>query len=129
MLPLIAGLFFVLATINLWSEIYFSLFGVRTSGEVIEFHASRARSISITAEIEVDMPGTAPFRWEVDDAFGTQNWEVRGTVPLLCARLHPDHMSCVLDSWLDRFLFPLIAISIGTGVLLWMVRRRHAGAQ
>jgi hypothetical protein len=128
MLPLIAGLLFVLATINLWSEIYFSLFGAQASGQVIEYHMSQARSISITADVEVDMPGVPPFRWEVDDAFGMQSWEVGGTVPLLCARLHPDHVSCVLDSWLDRFLFPLIAISIGVGALLWALKRRRVGA-
>ncbi|HEY6254698.1 MAG TPA: hypothetical protein VIY51_02790 [Xanthobacteraceae bacterium] len=129
MLPLIAAAFFVLATIQLWSEIYYSLIGVRTSGEVIEFHTSRARSISIVAEVEVDMPGVTPFRWEVDDPFGTQSWEPGGRVPLLCARIHADHMSCVVDSWLDRFLFPLIAIPIGVGVLLWLVKRRRAGTR
>ena len=126
MAPLVASIFIVLAVIVLWGEIYYSLFGVTASGEVIAFHAARARSMSIDAEVEVVLPEAVPFRWEVNDAFGTQHWEQGGQVPLLCARIHADHMSCVVDSLLDRYLFPLIALAIGAGVVLWTLRRRRA---
>jgi len=129
MVPLVAGVLFVLAAINFWGELHYSLNGVHTSGQVIDFHASRTRSISIVAQVEVALPGVAPFRWDVDDAFGTQNWEPGGTVPLLCAHIHADHMSCVVDSWLDRFLFPLIVLMIGAGVFLWTLKRYRVGVQ
>ena len=109
---LVAAVFVVLGAINLWGEALYSLNGVRASGKVIEFHHTSARSASIVAQVEVALPGAAAFRWEVDDTFGMQDWEEGGTVPLLCTHVHADHMSCVVDSWLDRFLFPAIALAI-----------------
>jgi hypothetical protein len=126
---LVAGVFAALAAINLWGEIHYSLQGIPTLGKVIEFHYTRARSNSIVAQVEVVIPGAPPFRWEVDDAFGTQNWEPEGTVPLLCTHIHADHLSCVLDSWLDRFLFPSIMLSISAGLVWWTLKRSGAGVQ
>jgi hypothetical protein len=124
---LVAGVLIALATINLWGEAIYSLRGVHASGKVVEFHPTGARSRSIAALVDVVVPGTAPFRWEVEDTFGAQAWEEGGTVPLLCAHVHADHLSCVLDSWTDRFLFPSIVLAVGVAAL-WMVVRRLRAA-
>ena len=126
---LVAGGFVALGAINLWGEALYSLNGVRASGKVIEAHAAQARSMSIDAKVEVVLPGVAPFRWDVDDTFGTQNWEQGGTVPLVCTHVHADHISCVVDSWLDRFLLPSLTLAIGAGVAFLTLRRRRVGAQ
>lgn len=123
---LVAGVFIALATINLWGEAIYSLRGVQAAGRVVEFHATGARSRSIAARVDVVVPGTAPFRWEVEDTFGVQAWEEGGTVPLLCAHVHADHLSCVLDSWTDRFLFPSIVLAVGVAALWLVVRRLRA---
>ena len=126
---LVAGVFVALGAVNLRGEILYSLNGVRASGNVIEFHAASSRSHSIVAQVEVALPGVVPFRWEIDDTFGTQKWEQGGTVPLLCAHIHADHVSCVVDSWLDRFLFPSIVFALGMGIVLWTLKRRPVSVQ
>ncbi len=126
---LVAGVFVALGGINLWAQMLYSMNGVRASGKVIEAHAAQARSISIDAQVEVILPGVAPFRWDVDDAFGMQSWEQRGTVSLLCTHIHADHISCVVDSLLDRFFLPLLTLSIGAGVAFLALRRRGGSVQ
>jgi|SRR5215471_10335765 len=122
-LPAFGALLIASAALNLWGELHYSFGGVSAAGKVIEFHSSHSRSVSITAQVEVALPGAEPFRWEVDDAFATQHWEEGATVPLLCAHIHADHMSCVVDSALDRFLFPSIVLP-GGALLLFRRRRR-----
>jgi hypothetical protein len=126
MILLVAGVFIVLSAINLWAGMLYSLNGVRASGKVIEAHAASSRSASIEARVEVVMPGVAPFRWDVEDTFGTQNWESGSSVPLLCTHIHADHISCVVDSWPDRFLFSSIVFAIGVAVVFWTLKRRNA---
>jgi hypothetical protein len=129
MILLVAGVFIALSAVNLWGELLYSLKGVPASGKVIDAHAAQARSATIEARVEVALPGVAPFRWDVEDTFGTQHWEPGGTVPLLCAHIHADHISCVVDSWLDRFLFASIVLAIGVAVVVWTLKRRSAGVQ
>jgi len=129
MILLVAGVFIALSAINLWGGLLYSLNGVRASGKVIEAHAASARSASVEARVEVALPGAAPFRWDVEDTFGTQSWEPGSTVPLLCAHIHADHVSCVVDSWSDRFLFSSVMLAIGVGVVVWALKRRGASAQ
>jgi hypothetical protein len=130
MILLVAGVFIALSAVNLWGELLYSLNGVPASGKVIEAHAAQARSATIEARVEVALPGIAPFRWDVEDTFGTQHWEPGGTVPLLCTHIHADHISCVVDSWLDRFLFSSIVLAIGVAVAVWTLKRRSsAGIQ
>jgi len=124
MLPAIGALFLTVAAFSLWGALLYSVIGVRTSGKVIEFHQDQARSVSITGQVEVSMPGFETFRWEVNDPFGRQQWEEGGTVPLLCANVHSDHTTCVIDSLLDRFLFPMIALPIAALALFWWRRRK-----
>jgi hypothetical protein len=130
MILLVAGVFIALSAINLWAQMLYSLNGVPASGKVIEAHAAASRSATIDARVEVAMPGVAPFRWDVEDTFGTQHWEPGGTVPLLCTHIHADHISCVVDSLLDRYLFPSAMLVIGAGVMFWTLKRRSsAGVQ
>jgi hypothetical protein len=121
--------FVALAAIGLWGQAIYSLRGVPASGKVVEFHATSARSYSVEAQVDVVVAGSAPFRREIDDTFRVQHWEEGTTVPLLCAHVHADHWSCVLDSWVDRFLFPSTALVCGLAVLWLALRgRRTAGA-
>jgi len=127
--PLVASVFVALAAIQLWAESVYSLRGAHASGKVVEFHAMSARSHSIEAEVDVVMPGAAPFRWQVEDTFGMQAWAEGGTVPLLCAHVHADHWSCVLDSWVDRFLFPTVMLVIGLALLVRALTLRPAARE
>lgn len=126
MVLLVAGILIALGGIDLWGGLLYSLNGVRASGKVIEAHAAQARSASIEARVEVVLPGVAPFRWDVEDTFGTRNWEPGSTVPLLCTHIHANHISCVVDSLLDRYLFPSAMFVIGAGVMFWTLKRRTA---
>jgi hypothetical protein len=119
-------MFVVLSAISLWGAVIYSLRGVPASGQVIEFHKSQARSLSIDAQVVVHLPGVAPFPWDVDDALGMRQWEVGGSVPLLCAHVRADHISCVVDSWWDRFLPASIMLAIGAAVLVWQLRSRDS---
>jgi hypothetical protein len=113
----VGGLFVVLSAISLWGALIYSLQGVPATGQVVEFHKSQARGQSIDAQVVVHLPGVTPFPWDVDDALGMQHWEVGGSVPLLCAYVHADHISCVVDSGWDRFLLPSIMLAIGAAVV------------
>jgi hypothetical protein len=128
---LVGGMFVVLSAISLSGQLIYSLRGVPGSGQVIEFHKSQARSQSIDAQVVVHLPGVAPFPWDVDDALGIQHWEVGGSVPLVCAHVHADHISCVVDSWWDRFLLPSIMLVIGAAAMVWAVagRSRTSGRE
>lgn len=123
---LVVATIVILAAINLWAELQYSLRGAPATGKIIAFHNAQSRSRSVQAEVEVALSGAAPFHWTVDDTFGTQNWQVGGPVPLLCTHIHVDHVSCVVDSWLDRFLFPLFVLTAAAGLLVWRLRRRRS---
>jgi hypothetical protein len=123
---LVALAFVALAAVQLWGEAIYSLRGVRASGKVVEFHATSARSRSVEADVDVVLPGATPFRWQVEDTFGLQAWEEGGTVPLVCAHVHADHWSCVLDSWADRFLFPSVLLVAGVALLVRALTLRAA---
>jgi len=51
------------------------------------------------------------------------------SVPLLCAHVHADHWSCVLDSWVDRFLFPTVMLVIGLALLVRALTLRPAARE
>ena len=119
---LLGGLTISMASVGLWGALQYSLRGVPASGRVIEFHASGAHSASIVAQVEVTLSGAPPFRSEVNDATHSQEWEVGGTVPLLCTHIWADHVSCVVDSKSDRYLTPLIVLTVGAGMIVWGVK-------
>jgi len=120
---LIAGIFGVLGLIDVVAEALYDLKGSRASGEVLEFHAMSSRSRSIEVNVMAAPAGVAPFRWQVYDTLGLHTWNVGESAPLLCARIHADHVSCVLDSYADRYLFSLIMAVFGCGIAGWGARR------
>jgi hypothetical protein len=120
----VASVVVVLAGVNLWAELQYSLYGRVASGTVVEFHHTSARSRSVTAEVDVQLSGTPTFRWEVDDSLGVESWEEGGRVPLLCTHIHADHWSCVLDDVWDRYPVPLAFLAVGILIVVVAMRRR-----
>ena len=114
---LLCGLVFVgLALVNLGAQLLYSWSGTPATGRVVEFHKASARSMTVYGVVEVARNGARPFRWEVEDTFGGGNWSEGASVPLLCAHLHADHLSCTLDSFVDRFAPALFFGAIGASV-------------
>jgi hypothetical protein len=74
------------------------------------------------------MPGGVTFRDEIDDEMGSQDWTTGGTVALRCTHFYADHWSCSADSGLSRFVFPLLFLIAGAGMVGWSItkiRTRH----
>ena len=115
--------------LDLGAQVIYSTRGVRASGTVVEFHKTSGRSVTVAGQVNVQMPGTPAFKWDVDDTFGQLDWQEGGTVPLLCTRLHADHVSCVGDSFVDRYVVTLGLLLLGA-LLAWasvkMLRNRDA---
>ena len=126
----LAALFGVLGLIDVSAEILYDLKGARATGKVIEFHASSSRSNSVDATVLAAPAGVAPFQWPVHDTFGLHAWAVGEPAPLLCARIHADHVSCVLDSYADRYLFSGAMALFGCGLAGFgaarLLRRRRS---
>jgi hypothetical protein len=112
----IAALFGVLGLIDVAAEVLYDFKGSRATGQVLEFHAMSSRSHSIEATVMAAPAGVAPFRWQVQDTLGLHDWKVGESAPLLCAHIHADHVSCVLDSYADRYLFSGVMLLFGLGI-------------
>jgi hypothetical protein len=119
----IAGLFGILGVINLYAQLVYEFKGSHASGEVLEFHAASGHSRTVYATVLASPAGVAPFRWDVEDTFGVHDWAVGGTVPLLCAHMHADHVSCVIDSYPQRYLWQIMLTFFGCGIAGWCVTR------
>jgi hypothetical protein len=132
MVVLVAGIFGVLGLINLYAQLMYEVSGVRASGIVREFHRASARSHSIYAQVLAAPPGVKPFTWDVEDSFGLHDWQVGESVPLVCTHIHADHVSCVFDSYADRYLWPVALVAFGGGIAGWgalrLLRQRTAAA-
>ena len=115
--------FVVVATVGIWAGLKFAFGGEIAVGTVVEFHHTGSRNASIVAQVDVHAAGTAPFRWEVEDSLATQSWEVGAQIPLKCARIFADHLSCVVDSSVDLFLWPVVSLLFGMVMLWWSVMR------
>ena len=126
----VAAIFGVLGLVDVSAEILYDLKGNRATGQVLEFHAMSSRSQSIEATVMAAPAGVAPFRWQVHDTFGLHRWTVGETAPLLCAHIHADHVSCVLDSYVDRYVFSLVMVLFGGGIAAFGAARllRRASA-
>lgn len=121
---LLLGLFATaLFGLGLWNSLQYTFAGQSATGKVLEFHATRSRSASIVGQVEVTLPGRAPFRAEVDDAIGAQDWTVGGNVSLRCAEIHSGYLSCSADMGPWRLLFPVIFVGIGATIVVWSVKR------
>jgi hypothetical protein len=120
---LLCGLAFAgLSLVDLGAQVVYSWSGTAATGRVIEFHQASARSMTVYGTVEVAPGGSRPFRWDVDDTFGQASWSEGGSVPLLCAHLHADHVSCTLDSLVDRFAVALFFAFVGGGVAALSIR-------
>jgi hypothetical protein len=115
----VAGIFGVLGLIDLYGQLMYEVSGVRASGTVREFHRASARSHSVYAQVLAAPPGVTPFVWEVEDTLGLHDWQVGETVPLVCARIHADHFSCVIDFYFDRYVWPVALVVFGCGIAGW----------
>lgn len=104
-------------------------FGESATGKVLEFHrtGTGSRNVSIAGRVEVVMPDGATFRDEVDDATGSQDWVVGGNVALRCTHFQADHWSCSADSGYARFLFPLLFLGAGVGMVWGSARKIRGG--
>jgi hypothetical protein len=109
---------------SMWNNLVFAFEGQAASGRVLEFHHVASRNASIVGQVEVAMAGRAPFRAEVDDSLGSQEWAVGNTVSLRCAQIHgPGYMSCSADSGIAHLLFSLLFIGGGFG-LVWLAANK-----
>ena len=108
----------LLGVAGLWSQIDFSLGSVAASGKIISLHPQQVHSSSVTAEVDVSGLGPKPIRTQVNVGVGSQSGD---TVDLVCVKDR-----CQIDSWFDRWLFPLIALAIGVTIIVWRVRKREA---
>ena len=113
----------VIGLVGLSGAARYSLFGTSVTGKTIEFHRAQARSNSVIATVEVEVPDAEPFRWEIDDWLGIGGWVEGGAAHLRCANIHSDHVSCLLDSPLEMYLQPLIFIVLGVGAMVFGARR------
>jgi hypothetical protein len=100
------------------------------TGQVIKFERASGRSRSIYATVLAKPEGVPPFKWDVEDTFGVHDWHEGDSVPLLCTRLHADHVSCVLDSYPNRYLWQIMLTLFGGGIAVFgaraLLRRRSA---
>ena len=111
--------------LGLWHSLLYVFAGQSATGKVIEFHKTggNSRSASISGQVDVVLPGRAPFRTEVDDALGSQNWVIGGDIQVRCAELQAGYLSCSADSGLLRLLFPVLFLSIGLAMAGWSINR------
>ena len=128
----VAALFGVIGLVNVVAQVMYEVKGSRASGQVLEFHQASGRSRSVYATVMAAPAGVAPFRWEVSDTFGAHEWHEGESVPLLCAHIHADHVSCVLDSYPERYLWQLTLTLFGGGIAGFgaaaLIRRRTRDA-
>jgi hypothetical protein len=122
LLVIIAGLFAVLGVINLVAQLMYEVKGVQASGQVLSFERASGRSRSVYAKVLAAPPGTTPFKWDVEDTFGVHDWQEGGSVPLLCAHIHADHVSCVIDSYPNRYLWQIMLTFFGGGLAFFGAR-------
>jgi hypothetical protein len=116
---IVAGIIGVLGAVNLYAQVIYEWKGTRASGQVLEFHRASGHSRTIDATVLAAPPGVAPFKWDVEDTMGWHEWQVGQSIPLLCARIHADHVSCVIDSYPDRYLWTFIMLATGGGIATW----------
>lgn len=114
---LVAVMFLALAVKEVWDEMQMSLQGVHATGKVINHH-NQPRNMSVTASVEVTVPGDAPWHTVVFDRFGAQQWDDGSSVELLCI----PQSACVVDSWKDRWLFPMAILPIAAILIFLQVR-------
>ncbi len=110
-------------SLGLWNALQITFAGRSATGKVLEFHKTGSHSASVVGQVEVTMPGHAPFRAEVDDALGSQEWSVGGDVSLRCAEIHSGYLTCSADIGPWRLPFPIILVGIALAMVVWSANR------
>jgi hypothetical protein len=123
---LVGAIFAVLAAINLWTAAETMLHAVPTTAKVIATDGGIGRKKSVTAQVEVALPGEKAVRTEVEDPLGLGTWTEGGTIELVCTRRAGRSPHCELDSALDRWLLPVLFFAIGCGAIWLALRKRQA---
>ena len=128
---LVVGVIAILALVDLVAQVNYSMSATREVGTITAVEGGIGRRQSVFAQASVVSSSAAPISVEIEDTLGIRGWKEGDSVPLLCTRLHADHVSCVFDSFLQRYWFPLTVLVIG-GALVWLrlrhKRRLRAGA-
>ena len=120
----IGVLLMVVATIAVWRTAEYTLHGIPASGRLIEFHHPMPRSMDTVAQVEVSMPGVAPFRKQIEDNFSTDDW-VEGTtvLPLRCIPVGTGGYDCGAGLGAVAAI-PLLLFLAGGLLLWWGLRHR-----
>ena len=121
---LIGGALFVVGVVGLGDGLRYEVFGRPAIGRAVNVHAAQARSASVIASVEVDMPPDPPFVAQIDDWAGLANWQDGAPVLLRCAAIRSDHVSCLYDSALEIFLQPAIFAVLGLVGIAYGATRR-----
>jgi hypothetical protein len=124
-LALVAAVIVILTVIDLGSEIYFSLRAQHETGTILSTERASGRSRSVYARVQVAPQGGPASSAEIHDTFGRHGWKEGDRVDLLCARIHADHVNCVVDAWLDRYVISLGVLAIVVA-LVWLRLRVRA---
>jgi glyoxylase-like metal-dependent hydrolase (beta-lactamase superfamily II) len=120
---IVGGVFVLVAGVGLWAQMQYALHGVRASALIVDA-AGVSRSRSVTAQVEVALPGERPIHTEIEDSLGGQHWTPGGRTPVVCTHIHADHMTCIADLWFDRYALVLAALMAGCSALWAGLRRR-----
>jgi hypothetical protein len=123
LLLLIGAIFALLSAINLWTAADTMLHAVPATAKVIATDGGIGRKHSVTAQVEVALPGEKAVRTEVEDSLGLGKWTEGGTIDLVCTRRDGRSPHCELDSALDRWLLPVVFFAIGCGAI-WLALRK-----
>jgi hypothetical protein len=122
---IVGGVFVLIAAVGLWGQMQHALGGVRASASVLDTSGGIGRMRSVTARVEVALPGENPVRTEIEDSLGNQHWKPGDRAPVICTRIHAGHTTCIADLWFDRYALTLAALVVG-GLALWGGLRRRA---
>jgi hypothetical protein len=112
--------FLVRGAAGVWQKLDYSVHGLKALGRVITFNRPRARSMEVVAQLEVTLPGRAPFPAEIDDNLNSDNWvEGETMLPLRCRHSESLGFSCSVDSGAEGFLIPIAILAAGVGLVWW----------
>lgn len=118
----VGALLVVVATVAGWHTARYALYGIHASGRVLQFHQPMPRSMDTVVQVEVSMPGAAPFRDQIEDNFSTGDWvEGTTTLSLNCIPVGAGHYDCGAGLG-PTAMIPLLLFLAGGAMLLWGVK-------
>lgn len=122
---LVGAVFAILSLVNLYAQVIYSFHGTEAPGVIMTTEKASARSHSVVAKVNVVPHDEQPLSTEIEDTLGVHDWKQGDSVPMLCTRLHADHVSCVANLWIDRYAFSLGMLGIGALALWGGLRRKR----